>query len=120
MSNRICNEKDLYIGKKLRERRLELKLKQKDLATPLNIASQQLFKYEKGIDRVPASRLYEFSRLLSVPLSFFFEEGDVTGMKELTVTCANLHGKKVHLKFLKLKAVLTDSQTKEDFVVEVC
>ena len=118
MSNRACNSTDLYIGKKLRERRMNLKLKQKDLAKALNIASQQIFKYENGIDRVPASRLYKFSKLLSVPLSFFFNEGDAD-MQKLVVSCANLHGRKVHLKFLKLKVILTDSQTNEDYEVEV-
>ena len=118
MSNRACNEKDLYIGKKLRERRLELRLKQIDLAKALGLTSQQIFKYENGIDRVPASRLYEFSRLLSVPLSFFFEE-DEAGMQELVVSCANVHGRKVHLKFLQLKVILTDSQTQEDYEIEI-
>jgi transcriptional regulator with XRE-family HTH domain len=119
MNKKTCNATDLYIAKKLRERRIELKMKQIELAKALDIASQQIFKYENGIDRVPASRLYEFSRLLSVPITFFFEES-AAGMQELVVSCANLHGKKVRLKFLQLKAILTNSQTKEDYEVEVC
>ena len=118
MNKKTYNATDLYIAKKLRERRIELKLKQIELAKALDIASQQIFKYENGIDRVPASRLYEFSRLLSVPITFFFKEGEA-GMQELLVSCANLHGRKVHLKFLQLKAILTDTQTNEDYEMEI-
>ena len=102
----------------MRERRLEIGLKQKELAKALDIASQQIFKYEKGIDRIPASRLYEFSKLLAVPFSFFFDERDA-GMQELVVTCANWRGKKVQLKFLTLKAILTDSQTQKEYELEI-
>lgn len=118
MNKKACNATDLYIAKKLRERRLEIGLKQKELAKALDIASQQIFKYENGIDRVPASRLYEFSKLLCVPITFFFEKGDA-GMQELMVSCPNLHNRKVHLKFLQLKAILTDTQTHEDYEVEI-
>ncbi len=40
-------------------------------------------------------------------------------MQELAVSCANLHGRKVHLKFLQLKAILTDTQTNEDYEMEI-
>ena len=53
-----------------------------------------------------------------MPLSFFFEE-DEAGMQELVVSCANVHGRKVHLKFLQLKVILTDSQTQEDYEIEI-
>ena len=48
MNKKTYNATDLYIAKKLRERRIELKLKQIELAKALDIASQQIFKYEKG------------------------------------------------------------------------
>ena len=46
MNKKTCNATDLYIAKKLRERRIELKMKQIELARALDIASQQIFKYE--------------------------------------------------------------------------
>lgn len=123
MSKKACTVKDLYIAKKLRERRIQLGLTQKKLATSLGIALQQIHKYEKGVDRVPASRLYEVSKLLSVPLMFFYEEIEEDAsseiMKELVGTCVNLQGKKVRLKFLQLKAILTDIQTQEDYNIDV-
>ena len=118
MSNRAYNPKDLYIAKKLRERRLELKLKQKELARSLGLTSQQLFKYEKGIDRIPASRLYEFSKLLAVPLLFFFDENELS-IQEWSPRYVSLPSKKVYLKFLKLKAILVNSQTQEEYEVEI-
>ena len=54
-------------------RRKLLKLSQKDLATHVGYSYQQVQKYEKGLNRVSASVLYEFSGALGVPVSFFFE-----------------------------------------------
>lgn len=64
---------EVYIGKKLHERRQALKLTQQDVASQVFITAQQIHKYEKGLDRIPASRLYKLANVLSVPLSFFYE-----------------------------------------------
>lgn len=124
LKKRTCNEKDLYIAKKLRERRIQIGLKQREVAAALGIAAQQIFKYEKGIDRIPASRLGEFSKILIVPLTYFFEEteGEIcaTCLKGLTLTGTHLSSRKVRLKFLLLKAILTDSKTQEDYQLEIC
>lgn len=111
-SNKNNKIKDRYIAQKLRERRIEMGLNQSDLSNSLGITPQQVYKYEQGIDRISASRLYDFSRLLSVPLTYFFKEIEEKSSspvaKELIVTCANLQRRRVKLKFLKLKAILTD------------
>jgi len=65
---------DVHVGNKLRERRNFLRISQEKLGKELGLTFQQIQKYEKGINRIGASRLYEISQLLSVPTSFFFEE----------------------------------------------
>ncbi len=52
---------------------MELGLSQQELAARLNLTFQQIQKYEKGINRIGASRLFEMSAVLSTPISFFFE-----------------------------------------------
>lgn len=74
-----ANPIDIHVGKRLRLRRSILGLSQEKLAEELGITFQQVQKYEKGINRVSASRLYEVGRVLTVPVNFFFDElGDAT------------------------------------------
>jgi transcriptional regulator with XRE-family HTH domain len=67
------NEVDQYVGRRLRMRRLMLGMSQEKLAGQLRLTFQQVQKYEKGINRISASRLQEMSRILQVPVPFFFE-----------------------------------------------
>ncbi len=64
---------DELIGNKIRARRISLNLSQDDLAVALNITYQQVQKYEKGKNRVSASRLYEVSKILKIDFAYFFE-----------------------------------------------
>jgi transcriptional regulator with XRE-family HTH domain len=64
---------NIHIGQKLRTRRTLLGLSQEALGASLNIASQQVQKYEKGANAMNAQRLLEFARQLKVPVSYFFE-----------------------------------------------
>jgi transcriptional regulator with XRE-family HTH domain len=57
----------------LRQRRSLLGLSQEKLAEQVGITFQQIQKYENGANRISASRLYEFSKVLDIPVSFFFE-----------------------------------------------
>lgn len=59
------------IGKKLKERRKQLGLPQHHVAKALGVTSQQIHKYENGLDRIPASRLLGLGQCLSVPITFF-------------------------------------------------
>jgi transcriptional regulator with XRE-family HTH domain len=106
-NKKSCNKKDLYIAQKIRERRLEQGIKQHELATALGVATQQIFKYEKGIDRVPASRLQEIANLLSVPVNFFYQntEGNAFSMKEMIREA--LEGKKLKISGLDLEFILS-------------
>ncbi len=65
---------DVHVGGRLRIRRTMLGMSQTKLAELIGLTFQQLQKYEKGTNRISASRLYELSRKLDVPISYFFEE----------------------------------------------
>ncbi|QJF50146.1 helix-turn-helix domain-containing protein [Roseobacter ponti] len=64
---------DVHVGRKLKQIRTIRRLSQTDVARELNLSFQQIQKYEIGSNRIAASRLYELSRILDVPTSYFFE-----------------------------------------------
>src|ERR1700693_1535342 len=64
---------DDYVGGRIRERRIMLGLTQQQLAEMIGVTYQQAHKYERGINRVSAGRLFEIARVLSVPVSYFFD-----------------------------------------------
>ena len=64
---------DAYIGARVRMRRLMLGMSQESLGAQLSLTFQQIQKYEKGINRISASRLFGLGRALSVPVSYFFD-----------------------------------------------
>ena len=75
------NPIDIHVGSRIRLRRTMLGMSQEKLGESLGIAFQQIQKYEKGTNRVGASRLQNISAILNVPVSFFFEDapGDQAG-----------------------------------------
>ncbi|MBO3760386.1 helix-turn-helix transcriptional regulator [Ciceribacter sp. L1K22] len=64
---------DFLVGQRIRLRRAVLGVSQEKLASHLGITFQQVQKYEKGVNRVGASRLQDIARILNVPVSYFFE-----------------------------------------------
>jgi len=64
---------DKYVGSRVRMRRHTLNMTQEALAGQLHLTFQQVQKYEKGTNRISASRLQELSRILQVPVPFFFD-----------------------------------------------
>ena len=64
---------DVYVGSRVRRRRTLLGLNQTQLGEKLGISFQQVQKYENGANRISASRLYQMTRILEVPVSFFFD-----------------------------------------------
>jgi transcriptional regulator with XRE-family HTH domain len=64
---------DRHVGARVRERRIMLGLTQQQLADLIGVTYQQAHKYERGINRVSAGRLYEIAQVLSVPIGYFFE-----------------------------------------------
>ncbi|MBP5353350.1 MAG: helix-turn-helix transcriptional regulator [Alphaproteobacteria bacterium] len=72
------NPVDIHVGQRIRLRRTILHITQQQLAEMLGLTFQQVQKYEKGMNRVGASRLWDISRVLEVPMSFFFEDMDAS------------------------------------------
>src|ERR1043166_6677295 len=70
------NPIDVRVGARLRLRRNMLGLSQEKLGEAIGLTFQQVQKYERGANRIGASRLYELSRILDVPVSFFFDDPD--------------------------------------------
>lgn len=64
---------DVHVGKRIRHRRWLVGMTQQQLAEKVGIKFQQIQKYETGMNRVSASRLWDISEALSVPVSFFYE-----------------------------------------------
>ena len=77
MTRRIPNPIDVHVGNRVRMRRMLIGMSQEKLGERLGLTFQQVQKYEKGSNRVSASRLYQMSQILGVPVQFFFD--DVTG-----------------------------------------
>src|SRR5512144_1080853 len=72
----IPNPIDVRVGARLRLRRNMLGLSQEKLGDAIGLTFQQVQKYERGANRIGASRLHELSRVLDVPISFFFDDTD--------------------------------------------
>ena len=72
--SRRANPIDVHVGSRVRLRRMLLGMSQEKLGEHLGLTFQQIQKYEKGINRIGASRLYDLSQVLSVPVQFFYEE----------------------------------------------
>jgi transcriptional regulator with XRE-family HTH domain len=64
---------DRYVGARIRERRIMLGLTQQQMAELIGVTYQQAHKYEKGINRVAAGRLYSIAQALGVEVSYFYE-----------------------------------------------
>ncbi|MDK1491687.1 helix-turn-helix transcriptional regulator [Sinorhizobium sp. 7-81] len=73
------NPIDIHVGSRIRLRRTMLGMSQEKLGEALGITFQQIQKYEKGTNRVGASRLQNISSILNVPVSFFFEDAPGEG-----------------------------------------
>ena len=65
---------DRRFGRRVRARRLELEMSQETLAQALGITFQQVQKYERGVNRISASRLYDIAIALDVPITTLFDE----------------------------------------------
>ena len=74
------NPVDIHVGSRVRLRRTLLGMSQEKLGAALGLTFQQVQKYERGTNRIGSSRLYQLSRILDVPVSFFFDDmpGEMT------------------------------------------
>ena len=77
---------DVHVGGRVRQRRILLGLSQDAVGARLGLSFQQIQKYERGTSRIGASRLYRLSKILGVPVTFFFED------MPMEVVAASRHG----------------------------
>ncbi len=65
---------DVHVGSRIRLRRIELGMSQERLGSAVGLTFQQIQKYERGVNRVGASRLFDLSRVLDVPVGYFYDQ----------------------------------------------
>ena len=73
-NSRRANPMDVHVGGRVRMRRMLLGMSQEKLGEQLGLTFQQVQKYEKGVNRIGASRLFELAKVLGVPVQFFYDE----------------------------------------------
>ena len=71
---------DTHVGSRLRQRRALLGMSQTDLGKAVGLTFQQVQKYERGFNRISSSRLFEFAKVLDVPVAHFFEGLDAAAV----------------------------------------
>ena len=74
MPGRKPNPVDIHVGSRVRLRRMVIGMSQEKLGEKMGLTFQQIQKYEKGTNRIGASRLFQLAQILDVPVQFFFEE----------------------------------------------
>jgi transcriptional regulator with XRE-family HTH domain len=79
MAGKKPNPVDAHVGSRVRLRRMLLGMSQERLGESMGLTFQQVQKYEKGVNRIGASRLFQISKILDVPVQFFFEEAPYAG-----------------------------------------
>jgi transcriptional regulator with XRE-family HTH domain len=79
MAGKKPNPVDAHVGSRVRLRRMLLGMSQERLGESMGLTFQQVQKYEKGVNRIGASRLFQISKILDVPVHFFFEEAPYVG-----------------------------------------
>ena len=108
---------DVHVGKRIRHRRWLVGMTQQQLAQHVGIKFQQIQKYETGANRVSASRLWDISETLEVPVSFFFE-GLERGQAEKTTTefvPSDLMGEKEALDLIRSYFSIPENQRRRLF-----
>lgn len=95
------NPVDVFVGARLRRRRKEMGMTQRIVAQKIGVTSQQYMKYERGDNRISASRLFDVASVLNTPVSYFFDEMDeqtiaqsparLLGTEDIAPPMANTH-----------------------------
>ncbi|MDQ2090032.1 helix-turn-helix domain-containing protein [Marimonas arenosa] len=106
---------DVHVGKRIRHRRWLVGMTQQQLAEQVGIKFQQIQKYETGANRVSASRLWDISEALDVPVSFFFEGLDAEAVKPGDAVPADLMGDKEALDLVRSYYAIPENQRRRLF-----
>lgn len=108
---------DVHVGKRIRHRRWMVGMTQQQLAEKVGIKFQQIQKYETGMNRVSASRLWDISEALSVPVSFFFEglSGEDGSVREDTTVQGDIFADKEALELIRSYYAIPETQRRRLF-----
>jgi transcriptional regulator with XRE-family HTH domain len=107
---------DAHVGKRIRHRRWLVGMTQQQLAEAVGIKFQQIQKYETGMNRVSASRLWDIAKVLDVPIAFFFEgltQGDAAA--EAASAEADILSDKEALNLLRIFHAIPEQQRRRLF-----
>jgi transcriptional regulator with XRE-family HTH domain len=112
---------DIHVGQKLRSKRVMIGMSQEELGQAVGVTFQQIQKYEKGLNRIGSSRLYEFSKILNVPVSYFFEDmagennlNDANGVAEPNGSFDHLRlDNKEVLNLVRAYSLITDIEVRK-------
>ncbi|NLR99279.1 helix-turn-helix transcriptional regulator [Rhizobium sp. P38BS-XIX] len=113
MSAKVPNPIDAYVGSRVRTRRLMLGMSQERLAEQIGVTFQQVQKYEKGTNRIGASRLQAIASVLAVQVAFFFQQdnsqplntdglGAINGLEDLSEFLTSKEGLNLNKAFMKI------------------
>ena len=111
MAKKLPNPIDKHVGSRVRMRRMMLGMSQEKLGNALNLTFQQVQKYEKGTNRIGASRLHHIADILQVPVAFFFEDapgqakttGDAPSPAYVSDFLATTDGRALTKAFMQIK-----------------
>ena len=110
MPKKQANPIDIQVGNRVRIRRMLIGMSQERLGDLLGLTFQQVQKYEKGVNRIGAGRLFEVSRILNVPIDFFYEgvntqpgAGEPEGAPPVMEFVSSGEGLQLSLAFMKIK-----------------
>jgi transcriptional regulator with XRE-family HTH domain len=110
-----ANPIDAHVGNRMRLRRMLIGLSQEKMGEMLGLTFQQVQKYEKGVNRIGAGRLYQIADILDVPINYFYEgfagldekghhaANDDTGTKPVMDFLSSGEGLQLTLAFMKIK-----------------
>ena len=113
----VVHSVDEYVGKRIRYRRWIVGMTQQKLAENIGIKFQQIQKYETGLNRVSASRLWDISETLEVPVNFFFEglERDKAEQSSLETFSFNLMENKEAIDLIRTYFLIPEKQRRKLF-----
>ena len=109
MPKKQANPIDAQVGNRVRIRRMLIGMSQEKLGDMLGLTFQQVQKYEKGVNRIGAGRLFEIARILGVPIDFFYDgvaapaEGLVDATPPVMEFMSSGEGLQLSLAFMKIK-----------------
>ena len=109
---------DVHVGKRVRHRRWMVGMTQQQLAERVGIKFQQIQKYETGMNRISASRLWDIAHTLSVPVSFFFEGlsgEEVAELEEAAALPGDLLADKEALELVRSYYAIPENQRRRLF-----